>query len=124
MARRFLILAAFSGLLLVMLGAFGAHALESRLPAGHLVWWQKAVTYQGLHTLALLGIGLLGLHHSSRTLSLAGWLFLVGILLFSGSLYLLALSGVRGFGLITPFGGTAFIGGWFALALAAWRLPR
>ncbi len=124
MARRFLILAALSGMLLVMLGAFGAHALETRLPAAHLIWWQKAVTYQGLHTLALLAVGLLALHHPGRALNSAGWLFLLGILLFSGSLYVLALTGVRGLGMVTPFGGTAFIAGWIALALAAWRLPR
>jgi uncharacterized membrane protein YgdD (TMEM256/DUF423 family) len=124
MARRFLILAAISGMLVVMLGAFGAHALEARLPPGHMVWWQKAVTYQGLHTLALFGTGLLALHHPSRSLSIAGWLFLSGILLFSGSLYTMALSDLRGLGIVTPFGGTAFIAAWFTLALAAWRLPR
>lgn len=124
MARRFLILAAVSGMLLVMLGAFGAHALEARLPPGHLVWWQKAVNYQGLHTLALLGVGLLALHHPGRALSTAGWLFITGMLLFSGSLYTLALTGLRGLGMVTPLGGTAFIAGWLALALAAWRLPR
>ncbi|MEJ2454815.1 MAG: DUF423 domain-containing protein [Candidatus Thiodiazotropha sp.] len=124
MARKFLILAAISGMLLVILGAFGAHALEARLPAAHLVWWQKAVNYQGLHTLALFGTGLLALHHPGRALNIAGWLFLGGILLFSGSLYLLTLTGLRTLGMITPLGGTAFIAGWFALALAAWRLPR
>lgn len=124
MARNFLIIAAISGLLLVVLGAFGAHALETRLSPHRLIWWQKAVTYQGLHTLALFGVGLLALSHSGRALQTAGWLFLGGILLFSGSLYLLALTGLRGLGMITPLGGTAFIGGWFALALAAWRLPR
>jgi uncharacterized membrane protein YgdD (TMEM256/DUF423 family) len=124
MARTFLTLAALSGMLLVMLGAFGAHALEARLPPGHLVWWQKAVHYQGLHTLALFGTGLLALHHPGRALKVAGWLFLLGILLFSGSLYTLTLTDLRGLGLVTPFGGTAFIAGWIALALAAWRLPR
>jgi uncharacterized membrane protein YgdD (TMEM256/DUF423 family) len=124
MARSFLILAAISGMLLVMLGAFGAHALEARLPAGHMIWWAKAVNYQGLHTLALFGSGLLALQHPSRALHIAGWLFLAGILLFSGSLYILALTGLRSLGMITPLGGTAFIAGWVALALAAWRLPR
>ena len=124
MARRFLILAALSGMLLVILGAFGAHALEASLPAGHMVWWQKAVNYQGLHTLALFGVGLLALQHPGRALSTAGWLFIIGILLFSGSLYTLALTGLRSLGMVTPFGGTAFIAGWIALALAAWRLPR
>jgi uncharacterized membrane protein YgdD (TMEM256/DUF423 family) len=124
MARRFLLLAALSGMLLVMLGAFGAHALEARLPPGHMISWQKAVHYQGLHTLALLGVGLLALQHPGRALNMAGWLFLAGILLFSGSLYTMALTDLRNLGMVTPFGGSAFIGGWIALALAAWRLPR
>jgi len=117
-------MAALSGLLLVILGAFGAHALETRLPALHMLWWQKAVHYQGLHTLALLGCGLFALHHPSRSLALAGGLFFAGMLLFSGSLYLLALTGMRGLAILTPFGGTSFIAGWFCLALAAWRLPH
>jgi uncharacterized membrane protein YgdD (TMEM256/DUF423 family) len=124
MARTFLVLAAISGMLLVMLGAFGAHALEARLPPGHMAWWQKAVTYQGLHTLALFGSGLLALRHPGRALMVAGWLFLAGILLFSGSLYTMALTNLRALGMLTPFGGTAFIAGWFALALSAWRLPH
>jgi uncharacterized membrane protein YgdD (TMEM256/DUF423 family) len=124
MARTFLIIAALSGMLLVMLGAFGAHALETRVAPGHMIWWQKAVHYQGLHTLGLFGIGLFGLHYPGRALSMAGWLFLAGILLFSGSLYLLTLTGVRGLGMVTPFGGTAFIIGWFALILAVWRIPH
>ncbi|MGD9164585.1 MAG: DUF423 domain-containing protein, partial [Chromatiales bacterium] len=78
MARTFLLLAAISGMLLVILGAFGAHALEARLPPGHLTWWQKAVHYQGLHTLAIFGSGLLALNHSGRLLNIAGWLFLAG----------------------------------------------
>ncbi|MBT3048063.1 MAG: DUF423 domain-containing protein [Candidatus Thiodiazotropha sp.] len=124
MARGLLILAAASGMLLVMLGAFGAHALEARLPPGHMIWWQKAVHYQGLHTFALFGAGLLALHHPGPSLRIAGWLFGSGILLFCGSLYTMALSDLRVLGAVTPFGGTAFIAGWIALAIAAWRLPR
>ncbi|MCU7813858.1 MAG: DUF423 domain-containing protein [Candidatus Thiodiazotropha sp. (ex Lucinoma kastoroae)] len=124
MSRQFLIIAAMSGLLLVLLGAFGAHALETRIPSAHLVWWQKAVSYQGIHTLALFGTALLALQHPSLPLRFAGWSFITGILLFSGSLYLLALTGQRGLAMLTPIGGTAFIVGWFALVLAAWRLPR
>jgi uncharacterized membrane protein YgdD (TMEM256/DUF423 family) len=124
MARSFLILAALSGMLLVMLGAFGAHALEARVLPEQMIWWQKAVHYQGLHTLALFGVGLFALHYPGRALNMAGWLFLVGILLFSGSLYLLTLTGVSSLGMVTPFGGTAFIIGWFALFIAVWRLPR
>ena len=124
MARRFLIIAAVSGALLVMLGAFGAHALERSLPPSHMVWWQKAVHYQGLHTLALFGTGLLAMGHAGRSLHLAGWLFTAGMLLFSGSLYLMAVTDVRGLALLTPLGGSAFIAGWLALITAAWRLPR
>jgi len=124
MARLILLAGAISGLLTVALGAFGAHGLENHLPSHHLVWWQKAVDYQGLHTLALLATGLFSLHKPTATLRLAGWSFVLGILLFSGSLYILALSGVRSFGMITPFGGLAFMLGWSSLALAAWRLPK
>jgi uncharacterized membrane protein YgdD (TMEM256/DUF423 family) len=124
MARTFLILAALSGMLLVMFGAFGAHALEARVPPEYMIWWQKAVHYQGLHTLALFGIGLFALHYPGRALNIAGWLFLAGILLFSGSLYLLTLTGLHGLGMVTPFGGTAFVIGWFALTLAFWRIPH
>ena len=124
MARTYLFIGAVSGLLTVLLGVFGAHGLEAQLPAQHLVWWHKAVDYQGLHSLALLATGLLALQRSSGPLRLAGWSFLAGILLFSGSLYLLSLTGQRSLGMITPIGGLAFITGWLGLALAAWRLPR
>ncbi len=124
MARRFLIIGAVSGLLCVILGAFGAHGLQNHLPANHLAWWHKAVDYQALHSLALLASGLLALQHRSKPLQLAGWSFLIGMLLFSGSLYLLALTGYRPLGMVTPFGGLAFISGWCSLTLAAWQLPR
>lgn len=123
MARLFLILGAVSGLTTVMLGAFGAHALEGHLTALQLTWWQKAVNYQGLHSLALLATGLLAIYAPSSPLKWAGWLLTGGILLFSGSLYLLTLSGIRTLGMITPIGGLAFIAGWACLVVAAWRLP-
>lgn len=123
MSRRFIILAAMSGFLLVALGAFGAHALEHSVPPSHLIWWQKAVLYQGLHTLALLGVGLLIPHHPVRALMLSGWLFVAGILLFSGSLYLMTLSDVRSLAMLTPIGGIAFMAGWLSLIIGAWRLP-
>jgi uncharacterized membrane protein YgdD (TMEM256/DUF423 family) len=124
MAGRWLLLGALGGFLTVALGAFGAHGLEGRLTAQAMGWWHKAVAYQGLHALALLTCGLLGLHTRHAALSVAGWAFAAGILLFSGSLYLLALSGERWLGAVTPFGGTAFLVGWGALAVAALRLPR
>jgi uncharacterized membrane protein YgdD (TMEM256/DUF423 family) len=122
MARRFIIIAAISGFLLVALGAFGAHALEQTIPASHLIWWQKAVQYQGLHTLALFGTGLLIFHHPVRALLLSGWLFMAGILLFCGSLYVMALTDMRGLALLTPIGGIAFLAGWLFLVIGAWRL--
>lgn len=124
MYRLLLLFGALSGLLCVVLGAFGAHGLEGVFNEHQFSLWGKAVDYQAVHSLALIATGLFGLLRPAKTVQLAGWLFLAGILLFSGSLYLLALSGVRLLGLVTPFGGTAFIAGWFCLALAAWRLPR
>jgi len=124
MGRLFLIIGSLGGLMTVILGAFGAHALEGQLSSQQLTWWHKAVNYQGLHSAALLATGLLALYAAPSTpLRWAGWLFLAGILLFSGSLYALTLSGIRSLGMLTPFGGLAFIAGWACLALAAWRLP-
>jgi len=121
-ARRALMLAALAGALAVMTGAFGAHALKARLTPDLLAVWQTAVQYHFWHALALGLIGVLTLHRpDSRALRAASWMMLLGLLLFSGSLYALALTGVRGLGAVTPLGGLAFIGGWLALAWAAWR---
>ena len=113
-----LLAGALLGALAVITGAFGAHGLEGRLDAHHLDLWHKAVDYHALHALALVAVGLL--QRNGSTPALAGWLLLTGILLFSGSLYLLALTGLRWLGMITPFGGLSFILGW--LALAMWSL--
>lgn len=115
-------LAAAAMFLAVALGAFGAHALKSRLAPDMAAVWQTAVTYHAWHGLALLATGLVMLHWPERAgLSLAGWLFVAGIVLFSGSLYAMALTGVRGLGAVTPVGGVAFLSGWAALAWAVWR---
>ncbi|MEQ8858302.1 MAG: DUF423 domain-containing protein [Pseudomonadales bacterium] len=104
----------------VALGAFGAHALKARLGEAGQDTWETAVTYQLIHALALLGVGIwVRSGGSSAALAVAGWSFLVGVLLFSGSLFVLALGGPRAFGPITPLGGVAFIVGWLALLLAA-----
>ena len=125
MARGFIIIAALSGLLSVGLGAFGAHALKSRLDEYALGVWETAVQYQIFHSLALLAIGVLCLSQPpSRLLLGSGVGFLVGILVFSGSLYLLSLSGIRWLGAITPLGGLSFMLGWLLLAIYAWQLPR
>ncbi|MGQ7960557.1 DUF423 domain-containing protein [Pseudomonas sp. SP16.1] len=122
MARLWLLLSAFAGFTGVALGAFAAHGLKARLSPEHLAVFQTGSHYQLIHALALLGVGLLALHAPGRLVNLAGGAFALGILLFSGSLYLLALSGVGKLGIVTPFGGVAFLAGWLCLGLAAWKL--
>jgi uncharacterized membrane protein YgdD (TMEM256/DUF423 family) len=122
MERVFLALGALSGGLGVALGAFGAHALRARLAPVDLATFETGVRYQMYHALALLAVGLwIGRVGSSQTLSAAGWLFVLGTVLFSGSLYLLTLSGQRWLGAITPLGGVAFIAAWLLVAWSAWR---
>ena len=121
MARLFQILGALNGFLTVALGAFGAHAIRGQVNDYHYDVFQTAVQYQGLHTLALLAVGLLALHIQSPWLKRAGWLFFAGIILFSGSLYLLATVGSRPLGIITPIGGLAFLLGWTCLLIAVWQ---
>jgi uncharacterized membrane protein YgdD (TMEM256/DUF423 family) len=122
MLRGFLMLAAFFGFTGVALGAFAAHGLKSRLTAEYLAIFHTGVTYQLVHTLALLGVALLATQIPGRLITWAGVSFAIGILLFSGSLYLLTMTGISKLGIITPFGGLAFLVGWFCLGLAAWRL--
>ena len=125
MSRPFVLLAALFGFTGVALGAFAAHGLRGQLSPEYLAVFQTGVLYQLLHALALLGVGVLALHWRSRLLSAAGSLFALGILLFSGSLYLLTLTSVGKLGMITPLGGTCFLAGWLCLGLAAWRArPR
>ncbi|HLI48424.1 MAG TPA: DUF423 domain-containing protein [Chthonomonas sp.] len=118
--RIFTALAGFSGFLSVALGAFGAHGLQAHLAALQMTEvYHTAVQYHMVHTLALLGVALLMERTKpNRYLTLAGWLFVVGIVLFSGSLYVLAISGLRVLGAITPFGGLCFLSGWLCLAVA------
>ena len=121
-ARLTLVVASLAMFLAVALGAFGAHALRARLPAEMAEVWRTAVQYHAWHALALFALGLLMLHWPERLgLGFAGWMFVAGIVLFSGSLYALALTGVRGLGAVTPIGGVAFLVGWAALAWAIGR---
>ena len=121
-ARAALTLAALLMFVAVAAGAFGAHALRSRLAPDMAAVWQTAVQYHAWHALGLAVVGLLTIHVPERAgLALAGWLFIVGIVLFSGSLYAMALTGVRTLGAITPIGGGAFLAGWLSLAWAASR---
>ena len=119
MDKNFLLIAALSGFLAVGLGAFGAHGLRSRLSPDMLAVFETGVRYQMYHSLAIALVGLMLPRLSGWLVSAAGWLFVAGILLFSGSLYALALTGVTFLGAITPIGGLAFLLGWACLALAA-----
>jgi uncharacterized membrane protein YgdD (TMEM256/DUF423 family) len=121
MERTFLLLAGVTGFLAVALGAFGAHALRARLAPDLLAIYQTGVQYHLVHAVALLACALCAARWPSAWTHAAGWLFLAGIAIFSGTLYALALSGVRALGAITPLGGLCFLGGWLALAVAAWR---
>ncbi len=121
MIRPYLVLAALFGFSGVALGAFAAHGLKNRLSVDYLAIFQTAVHYQLIHALALFGVALLALQLPSRLLAWAGGLFILGTVLFSGSLYLLTLTGVGKLGIVTPLGGTAFLAGWACLALAGWR---
>lgn len=123
MTHLFLPIGALAGMLAVIFGAFGAHALRGRLDSYALGVFETAVQYHFYHALALVAVGVLALHQpQSALLRSGGWLFLLGLLLFSGSLYLLALTGTRWLGAITPLGGLAFIAGWACLAVAGWRM--
>lgn len=101
------------------LGAFAAHGLKSRLDANLLATFEVGVRYQMYHALALLGVAWACTRFPNSFIVAAGWLFLAGIVVFSGSLYILALTGVRWLGAITPLGGLAFLAGWICLAWAA-----
>ena len=120
MDRLFVGLGCLSALVAVALGAFGAHGLRSRLVPDMLSVFEVGVRYQMYHALALLGVGALSARLSGGPATVAGWLFVLGTVLFSGSLYALALTGQRWLGAITPLGGLAFLAGWAVLAWAAW----
>jgi uncharacterized membrane protein YgdD (TMEM256/DUF423 family) len=121
-AKLFIALGALAALLAVLLGAFGAHALRARLGPDMLAIWRTGVEYHFYHALGLLAVGLLAMHlPESSPLRWSGWLMFAGILVFSGSLYILALSGVRWWGAVTPIGGTAFIAAWALFAAAVLR---
>ncbi|OED33322.1 DUF423 domain-containing protein [Planococcus maritimus] len=118
----FLIAGAVNGLLAVAFGAFGAHLLEGRVADKYLDTWQTAVQYQMFHSIGLIAVAILmssALIGPISSLSWAGYLMLAGIVIFSGSLYVLSLSGISVLGAITPIGGLAFIAGWVMLMIAA-----
>jgi uncharacterized membrane protein YgdD (TMEM256/DUF423 family) len=120
-ATFFAFMGAVFGILTVALGAFGAHALKTTLDSYGLGIWEKAVFYQAIHSLLLLILPALSNYLTPKELNISGYLIIIGILLFSGSLYILAISGKKYFGAITPIGGVAFITGWSWLAYALFK---
>jgi uncharacterized membrane protein YgdD (TMEM256/DUF423 family) len=115
------------GFLAVALGAFGAHGLKARLApladgAQRLEWWSTGAHYQAIHALALGLVAYLATRSSSAAVNVAGVAFVTGIALFSGSLYVMTLTGMRWLGAVTPLGGVAFLVGWAAVAFSAWTM--
>ncbi len=121
MSRTFFALGAISAFLSVGAGAFGAHALRARLSPELLAVFETGARYQMYHALGLVAAAWAAERWSGGAAAVAGWLFVAGTILFSGSLYALALTGIRVLGVVTPFGGVAFLAGWLALAWAAAR---
>jgi uncharacterized membrane protein YgdD (TMEM256/DUF423 family) len=122
MTKAFILSATIFGALGVAAGAFGSHGLEDRLDARALDIWQTAVQYEMYHALALLGTAWVADQVSSTAVTVAGICFIVGTLIFSGTLYVLALTGIRWLGAITPIGGVSLIAGWIALFVAAYSM--
>ena len=122
MIKIFLAIAGWLGALSVASGAFAAHALKDSLTVKALEIWETATKYQMYHALALILVALLltRTEIASTSLNIAGWAFIIGIVLFSGSLYAVSLTGIKWLGAITPLGGLALIIGWICIAIAAW----
>ena len=121
MERLFFSIGCAFGFVVVALGAFAAHALKAHLAPEQLATFEVGVRYQLIHALALLAVAWAHTRWPGRCVRLGGWLFIVGSLLFSGSLYALSLSGVRALGIVTPIGGIALLAGWLGLLWAPWR---
>ena len=119
MDRTFIFVGALAGFLGVALGAFGAHFLKARLSTEMLAVFETGVRYHLIHAVAILATAALMGRASARLLTAAGWFFTGGIILFSGSLYLLAFTGITVLGAITPLGGLAFLAAWACLLIAA-----
>ena len=120
--KLFVLIGSLNALLGVGLGAFGAHGLKTRVAPEMLTVWETAVQYHLIHALGLLLIGIFcQLMPEASLVRISGWSILVGIVLFSGSLYALVLTGTKPLGIITPLGGVAFLVGWLLLAISAWR---
>lgn len=121
MERLFIIMGALSGAIGVAAGAFGAHALRARVEPRMLEVFETGARYQMYHALAMLAAAWMVSRFPGALMNASGWLFMAGTVLFSGSLYAMALTGVRALGVITPLGGVCFIAGWACIALAAMK---
>ena len=121
MDRIFFVIGSLSAFAGVALGAFAAHGLKSRLSVDLLATFEVGVRYQMYHALALLAVAWACTRWPGTAVNTAGWLFVAGTVIFSGSLYALSLTGARWLGAVTPFGGLALLGGWLCLAWAAWK---
>lgn len=121
MERTFFLLGSLSAFVGVAAGAFGAHGLKSRLSADLLATFEVAVRYQMYHAFGLLAVSWVLTKWPSSLATFSGWCFVIGTVLFSGSLYLLSLSGIKWLGAITPLGGLAFLAGWLCLGYTVWR---
>jgi uncharacterized membrane protein YgdD (TMEM256/DUF423 family) len=121
MERHFLGIGALSACVAVAAGAFGAHALRDAVSADRLAVWETAARYQMYHALGILIVAYLASQKTAGPARLAGWLFVAGTVLFSGSLYALTLTGISWLGAITPLGGLGFLAGWLVLAWGVWR---
>ncbi|MEK5521237.1 hypothetical protein B5V89_11560 [Heyndrickxia sporothermodurans] len=118
--KAFIIIGAINAFLAVALGAFGAHGLEDKLEPKYLDIWKTGVTYQMFHALGILAIGILaGYIQGSSLMTWSGWLMFIGIILFSGSLYVLSVTKIGILGAITPIGGVAFLAAWILVVVAA-----
>jgi len=121
MAKTFLIIAAVFGFLGVAFGAFGAHALRDKLTPQLLETFETGVRYHMYHVFAIAVVALASTHLRAGLLNLSGWLFVAGIIIFSGSLYILSLTGEKMWGAVTPFGGLALLAGWITLAIGLYK---
>ena len=119
--KLFILIGCINALIAVMLGAFGAHGLKSRLTEQLLASFQTGTQYHFYHAMGLIAVGLIAAHVSGIGIKISGWLMLAGIILFSGSLYVLAITGIRQLGMITPVGGICFILAWTVLAITVFR---
>jgi len=125
LAKLFLLLGGVNAALVVVLGAFGAHVLKSRISSDMMAVYQTATLYHAIHALGLIAVGIVTVWlPGSAYLRASGWAMFAGIFLFSGSLYLVSTAGVRWLGAITPIGGVAFIGAWILFCVAVLKAPN